>query len=276
MKHICIISPSGAIEPNLVFLSQQRLEAWGFRVSIAPHALGKNGRFSATPQQRLSDLNAALADPTVDIILCSRGGYGLQQIADRIVLPTRPKDQWPLIVGFSDITVLHALMSLHGVPSLHASMCKALATLPDHAPALQALREALNGGLQQARPDLPQLPADTPIIGGNLSVLYGLQGTPYSLNAIIDQCHQPPVLLIEDICERHYHIDRMMNNLRLSGVLSRISGVILGQFTDCQDDPAMGETLHQTLLRLLSEYHIPVITDATYGHVDDNMPIRLS
>ena len=267
MKHICIISPSGAIEPELVHQAQQRLESWGFRVSISPHALGKYGRFSGTPEERLVDINQAFADPSVDIILCSRGGYGLQQIVDQIVLPQRPKSQWPLVVGFSDITILHALMSLHGVPSLHASMCSALATLPDDAPALHQLRQALMN-------ELPK-PAQT-IIGGNLSVLYGLQDTPYSLHRIIDNCAEPPVLLIEDIAERHYHVDRMLNNLRLSGVLARLGGVIVGQFTDCNDDSQMNCMLLENIQQILAEYTYPVTYNAPYGHVDDNLPIWLS
>lgn len=272
MKHIRIISPSGAIEPAYVTGAQQRLENWGFRVSIGKHAFGQQGRFSGTAAERLADINEAFADPEIDIILCSRGGYGLQQIIDQIELPTRPKTEWPLVVGFSDITELHALMSLHGVPSLHASMCKALATLPEESPALQATREALQGEYKNAI----SIFQGKKIIGGNLSVLYGLQGTPYSLNAIIDTCEEPPVLLIEDICERHYHIDRMLNNLRMSGVLARLGGVIVGQFTDCDDDPKMGCSLQDTIRHIFADYDYPVIWDAPYGHMDDNMPIFLS
>ena len=272
MKHIRIISPSGAIEVAYVAGAQERLERWGFRVSVGKYAFEQKGRFAGTPEERLADINEALADPEIDIILCSRGGYGLQQIIDQIELPTRAKKEWPLLVGFSDITELHALMSLNGVPSLHASMCKALATLPEESPALQATREALQGEYKNAI----SIFQGKKIIGGNLSVLYGLQGTPYSLNAIIDTCEEPPVLLIEDIAERHYHIDRMLNNLRMSGVLARLGGVIVGQFTDCDDDPKMGCSLQETIRQIFADYDYPVIWDAPYGHMDDNMPIFLS
>ena len=269
MKHIRIVSPSGAIEAEYINQSQQRLERWGFRVSVGVHAFGQCGRFSGTEEERLSDLNDAFADASVDVILCSRGGYGLQQIIDKIVLPARPKSEWPLVVGFSDITELHALMSLHGVVSLHASMCKSLATLPDDSPALEALRVALENGKGRGMDGRK-------VIGGNLSVLYGLQGTPYSLNAIIDCCKEAPVLLIEDVGERHYHIDRMLQNLRLSGVLSRLSGVIVGQFTDCDDDPRMGCKVKDTICRVFDGYDYPIIWDAPYGHVDENLPMFLS
>lgn len=272
MKHIRIISPSGAIEPEYITRAQQRLESWGFRVSLGAHAFTQWGRFAGTCEERLADINEAFSDPNIDIILCSRGGYGLQQIIDKIQLPMCAKEEYPLLVGFSDITALHALMSLHGVPSLHASMCKALATLPEDSPALQATKMALMGTYKSVIPAFP----GKSIIGGNLSVLYGLQGTPYSLNAIMDQCEEAPVLLIEDIGERHYHIDRMLNNLRMSGVLARLSGVIVGQFTDCDDDPKMGCTLQESIKQVFAGYDYPVIFEAPYGHVDDNIPIFLS
>jgi muramoyltetrapeptide carboxypeptidase len=272
MKHIRILSPAGAIDHDYIIQAKNRLKSWGFHVSLSANAFGEHGRFSGTAQERLSDLNDAFADESVDIILCARGGYGLQQIVDKIVLPTRPKDQWPLVVGFSDITALHALMSLHGVPSLHASMCKALATLPDESEALQLLHQALDGDWVMEMP----IAKGKKIIGGNLSVLYGLQGTPYSLNAIIDQCEEAPVLLIEDICERHYHVDRMLNNLRMSGVLGRLGGVIIGQFTDCDNDPRMQCTLQDSIREILADYDYPIIWDAPYGHIDENRPIMLS
>lgn len=276
MKHIHIISPSGVIQANYITLAQKRLESWGFRVSISQHALVQHGRFAGTPQQRLDDINAALANPDIDIILCSRGGYGLQQIVDQIQLPNRPKDAWPLLVGFSDITVLHSLMNLHGVPSLHASMCKDLATLPETSPALQELRLALQQGAKYINPHIAQSPfKSSTIIGGNLSILYGLQDTAYSLHRIIDSCTEAPVLLIEDIDEQHYHIDRMLNNLRLSGIFSRLSGIIIGQFTNCPDDPKMGCSLQETINQMLAPYGYPVLFNAPYGHIDENQPIVL-
>ena len=238
MKNIRIISPASAIDSQWIHRAQSRLEQWGFSVSVSEHAYGNIGRFSATDEERLADINAAFADPTVDIILCSRGGYGLQRIVDRIVLPQRPVEQWPLLVGFSDITALHSLLSIHGVASLHANMCKDISLLPDDDIALQAERDFLQSltipsTLSFTAHHLPTSYHPSPhhdtassgattllhttsplnrsgkvvgrLIGGNLSVLYGLQGTPYSLNKIIEKCAEPPILFIEDICENHYH-----------------------------------------------------------------------
>lgn len=275
-KQIRILSPSGAIESGLVEQAAARLRQWGYRVNLAPHALGQYGRFAATPRERLADLNAALADTDTDIILCSRGGYGLQQIADQIVLPNR---HTPLVVGFSDITVLHCLLGQQGIPSLHASMCKYLATLPDDHPALYLLQRALQG--EKTDYALPPHPLQREgcctglLVGGNLSVLYGLQETPYALHRLIDTCPQPPLLLIEDIGEKHYHIDRMMQNLRMSGVLKRIGGLVVGQMTRCEDDPLMGCSLLETIRQAVAEYDYPVLFGLKAGHCEDNIPLRL-
>lgn len=288
MKHIRILSPASAIDLQWINQAKVRLEQWGFCVSVAAHAYGHLGRFSATDEERLSDLNAAFADPAIDIILCSRGGYGLQRILDRIVLPNRPKDQWPLVVGFSDVTALHALLSLHGVPSLHANMCKDISLLPDDDTSLLEERKlltlsphsllpfSLSPSTMQLSPLNRSGEAKGPLIGGNLSVLYGLQGTPYGLNNIINQCSEPPILFIEDICERHYHIDRMLHNLRMSGVFDRIGGLLVGQFTDCNDDPMMGCTLMDTIRQAVAGYDFPVLFDYPSGHIDSNYPLLLS
>jgi muramoyltetrapeptide carboxypeptidase len=272
MKHIRILSPSGVINPELILGAQKRLESWGYQVSLGQHAMSQYGRFAGTAAERLADINQALADPTVDIILCSRGGYGLQQILDQIQLPSRPKAEWPLIVGYSDITELHCLMALHGVRTLHMSMCKDLSELADDDPTLLAMQAALAS--ETSHPTLQELAHNTPIIGGNLSVLYGLQGTPWELNKIIDQMDCSPLLLIEDIGENHYHIDRMLHNLRMSGVLARISGLIIGHFTDCQDDERMGCTIEETIRQAVSEYDYPVIL-APIGHEQPNWPAML-
>lgn len=288
MKHIRILSPASAIDLQWINQAKVRLEQWGFCVSVAAHAYGHLGRFSATDEERLSDLNAAFADPTIDIILCSRGGYGLQRILDRIVLPNRPKEQWPLLVGFSDVTALHALLSLHGVPSLHANMCKDISLLPDDDTSLLEERKLLTlsphsflpFSLSPSTKPLSHLnrsgEAKGSLIGGNLSVLYGLQGTPYGLNNIINQCSEPPILFIEDICERHYHIDRMLHNLRMSGVFERISGLLVGQFTDCADDSSMGCTLMESIRQVVEPYAFPVLFDYPAGHIASNYPLLLS
>jgi len=273
VKNIRIISPSGAIDPEYIKGATERLLSLGFAVTEGRHSRGTCGRFAATDAERLQDMNEALADPTVDAILCARGGYGLQRIIDRVDEIRKP------IIGFSDITELHQLAAIYGCPTLHSIMCKHLATLPTDSDPFQRTIEALQG--KPLRYDLPAHRLNrcgevtASLIGGNLSVLYGLQGTPFGLQPSAFS-HQKPILLIEDIGERHYHIDRMMNNLRMSGVLAQLSGFIVGQFTDCDDDPLMGETVYETIARYAAEYDYPVVFGFPVGHEEYNLPVWLN
>lgn len=270
--NIHILSPSGAIEPHYIDEARIILERNGHHTSVSPHAKGRFGRFSGTLAERTADLNAAFANTDIDVILCSRGGYGMAQIIDSLHLP---KKRCPLVIGFSDITCLHNLLGKHNIPSLHAIMTKHIATLPTNAPALQGLLDALQG--QPITYNLPAHPLNRKGIvqgtlrGGNLSVLYGLQGTPYTVNTDDDT-----ILFIEDICEQHYHIDRMMQNLRLSGILDCIQGLIVGQFTHCDNDPLMKKSIQETILEAVSPYNYPVAFDFPAGHVENNLPLWLN
>ena len=270
MKHIRIISPSGAIDPSYIDGATARLRAWGYKVSEGAHARDARGRFAGTDEERLADLNKALQDESVDMILCSRGGYGMQRIIDKVAPVTKP------IIGFSDITALHQLSGINHQPSLHGIMCKHIATLPEDSEPMVALRQLLAGAPMEYRWESHPLnrpgQAFAPIVGGNLSVLYGLQGTPYGLSKL---SYQFPILLIEDIAERHYHIDRMIRNLRLSGVLAHLSGLIVGQFSDCEDDKLMGESIYETIKEAVADYDYPVLFNAPIGHVERNKPLWL-
>ena len=210
-KHIRILSPSGAVDTAYIDMASARLREWGFCVSEGQHARSKAGRFAGTDQERLADLHEALRDPSVDWILCSRGGYGLQRIIDQVGEITKP------IIGFSDITCLHLLAARQGVPSLHAMMCKHIATMDEEGTPIDYFKKALGVGTSSDMIVYNVEPhalnrmsiAEGRLIGGNLSVLYGLQGTPYGLGAILPALEKKPLLFIEDIAERHYHIDRI-------------------------------------------------------------------
>ena len=286
MKHIRIISPSGVIDPIYIDQAAARLRSWGYEISEGTHARDKWGRFAGTDAERVQDIIVALEDPAVDFILCSRGGYGLQRIIDRVPTITKP------IIGFSDITALHNKAAICGTPSLHSIMCKHIATLPEDSEPIVMLKKALAGEpLEYTIPAHPlnRLGETTaPIIGGNLSVLQGLEGTFYGYSFAIKQMvnrylrdiesdeFTNPILLIEDIGERHYHIDRMMRHLQMEGALINLSGLIVGQFSDCEDDPGMNETVYETIKEAVAQYDYPVIFNAPFGHVEHNLPLWLS
>ena len=250
MKHIRIISPSGHLDPSYIDGASSRLRAWGYKVSEGAHARETWGRFAGTDNDRVADLIEALNDSSVDMILCARGGYGMQRIIDRIPAITKP------VIGFSDITELHQLAGISHQPSLHGIMCKHIATLPEDSEPIVALRKALAGETLTYHWDnhpLNQMgEACGPIVGGNLSVLYGLQGTPYGLNKF---SYQFPILLIEDIGERH------------------LSGLVVGQFFDCEDDPSMPGSVYETIKEAVADYNYPLIFNAPIGHVERNLPL---
>ena len=249
------------------------MRAWGVVVSEGRHARDVWGRFAGTDEDRLADIIEALNAPSVDVILCSRGGYGLQRIIDRVPAITKP------IIGFSDITALHQWSAISNQCSVHGIMCKHIATLPEDSEPIVALRKILNGEpiryAWSSHPLNRHGHAEGPLVGGNLSVLYGLQGTKFSLQSSAFS-NQRPILLIEDICERHYHIDRMMRNLRMSGVLANIGGLVVGQFSDCDDDPQMNQTVYETIKEVVADYDYPVLFDAPVGHVERNLPLWLN
>lgn len=276
-KSLRIISPSGAINPEYIEGASRRLRLFGYEVSEGLYARNEYGRFAGTDEQRLSDLTDAIYSG-VDGIIASRGGYGLQRLISRI---EEPKTKLPLLIGFSDITALHQWWGMHKAASIHGLMCKHLASLPKDSEPIKCWRRAIDG--EPLVYPLPSHPLNRPgrvcgtLIGGNLSVLYGLQGTPWSLNMLIDTlADERPILFIEDIAERHYHIERMMLNLKMSGVLERLGGLIVGQFSNCEDDELMGCTIYETIAQTVAGYDYPVLFDFPAGHVERNLPLRLN
>ena len=282
-KSIRIISPAGALDATFTLRAAERLRSEGFVVDVAPHACGLYGRFAATPCERTTDAVDALTDPNVGLVLCTRGGYGMQQIIDRIEHGVRQRGyNGAAVCGFSDITELHQLLSRLGGTSVHGIMCKPIATLPDEAEPWQALLRVLRGKAlyYDVQPsELNQQGEATGILrGGNLAVLCGLCGTPYDIRETIGrdlEQGKQTILFIEDVGEHHYKIDRMLHQLRLSGVLAAVSGVVVGLFADCDDDPLMGNTLLEGIADILHSYDYPVLFGFPAGHVTDNMPLVL-
>lgn len=269
---IRIISPSGAIDPQFIDGAKRVLEGWELQVTEGDFARSSYGRFAATKEQRIADLQAALDDSDVKAILCSRGGYGVAQIIDKLNFAKfKQSPKW--LIGFSDITILHNAITNLDVASIHGIMAKHLTELPENSDQVRYLKEILFGKLPEY-----QIPANAhnrmgkstgKLIGGNLSVFVGMSGTAFDLP------YENNILFIEDIAEKPYHIDRMMQNLRLSGALSKISGLVVGQFSDCDEDPMMMQTIAEIIADAVKDYTYPVCFDFPSGHVDYNLPIVL-
>lgn len=273
MKHIRIISPSGAIEPQFINGAHERLESWGYQVSEGRHARSSFGGLAGTDDERLADLNEALQDPSIDIVLCSRGGYGLCRILDRVELNP---DHVPLVVGYSDITCLHNLMGVLGEKSLHAIMAKHITTLPDDAEPIIALKKLLEDKEVEyaVRPhDFNRIGSASGVLrGGNLQVGYGLRGTPFDY---MDDGRT--IFFMEDIHEPAHAIDRVIRSLRMSGMLEQLQGLIVGQFTDCKENVEdLRFTIYQSIRDAVADYDFPVCFNFPAGHVEHNLPLMLN
>lgn len=268
---IAIVSPASIIRPQYVHGAVAALDAMGYRPWVAPHALGRHGSYSGTVAERIADMTAALTDHSIRAILCSRGGYGAVHLLEELDrLPLRADPKW--LIGFSDISALHALMNRHGIASFHASMTSALCRSAGHGKATASLFSLMKG--ESVTYKLPPSllnhcgTVTAPLAGGNLAVISGLAGTPFS------PFRRGTVLLIEDTGEPPHSIERKIMQLRLSGVLAQLSGMIVGRFTRFSvsgDVPSV----EGMISRLTASYGYPVAFGAPVGHISDNMPMVL-
>ena len=267
---VVIVSPSSKIDKLFLKGAKKRLESWGLKVAMGKHAGGSSGRFAGTVKQRLDDLQDAMDDPKVKAILCSRGGYGAVHLIDKLDFTAfREHPKW--LLGFSDITALHNLFQKNGYASLHSLMARHLTVEPEDDLCSLYLKDILSGNLPVYTCEKHKLnrkgSAEGILRGGNMAVAYGLRGTPYDIPAV------GTVLFIEDVSERPHAIERMMYNLKLGGVLEKLSGLIIGQFTEYEEDRSLGKELYAALADLVKEYDYPVCFDFPVGHVTRNLPL---
>ena len=273
---VIILSPSSKIDKAFLRGAVRRLQSWGLEPVLAPHAGRSHGTYAGTMAQRLRDLQEALDDPQARAILCSRGGYGAVHLVDKLDF-TRFRQQPKWLIGFSDITALHNVFQHEGFASLHAPMARHLTVEPDDDPAMLALRGFLFGHYPEGRQDFGVAceahrlnhrgTARGILRGGNLSVFYGLRGTPWDIPA------EGTLLFLEDVGERPHAVERMMYNLKLGGVLERLCGLIIGQFTEYEENRSLGKPLYEALADVLKPYGIPVCFGFPVGHVTRNMPL---
>ena len=267
---IAIISPASHILPDYVDGACNAITQMGFQPVVSNHCKGQCGGYSGTIEQRLADFLEALHNPEVKAILCSRGGYGVVHLLEYLSADDIAENaKW--LIGFSDISALHAAMVASGVASIHASMAKHLTQFGVDDEATVALFNILQGKLPTYQ--TPSHPFNKPgtatgtLTGGNMAVLCGLLDTDFDLLSRGD------ILFIEDVGEEVYKIERMLYNLRLSGVLPMIKGLIVGRFTDYRNPDGNGDSMEQMVKRMVEPYDIPVAFDFPVGHVDENMPL---
>jgi muramoyltetrapeptide carboxypeptidase len=259
---IALVAPSSPFDADAFERGVEKLRR-RYEVSYSAEIFEHKGYLAGSDELRLRELRAALANPKLDAIIAARGGYGATRIAPLIAADDVRKRS-PLLVGFSDITALHALWAHAGVSSLHASMVAALgrasdAQLERFCAALEDRFPEHHGGLTTLAPGV----AEGILLGGNLAVLTALIGT-----SLFPPLHDA-VLFIEDVGERPYRVDRMLTTWRHAGVLRGVRGIVLGAFEQGEAG-ADGVTLDDVLRERLHDLAIPVAASFPAGHIDDN------
>lgn len=265
---VAILSPASKIDNTLVDLACETIRQWGFHPLVCEHCKEASGSYSGLPEHRLDDLRHAFSTPEVRAVMCSRGGYGAVHLLEH--LPPefwRADPKW--LIGFSDISALHAASVNAGVASIHASMCKHLAEHAD-SECSRSLLSVLTGKMPDytfaPSPRNRQGEAAGEIAGGNLAVLSGLVSTPFNLLS------GDRILFIEDIGEAIYRVERMLYTLRLNGTLARTKALLVGQFTDYRPSADYNE-MYDMIEQMTAGYGFPVAYDIPVGHVDRNVPI---
>jgi muramoyltetrapeptide carboxypeptidase len=262
---IQIVAPSGPFDLDEFERGVARLRA-RYDVRYEPQIAERAGYLAGTDDRRARELLAALHEPEVHAIVAARGGYGATRLLDRIgegEVARHPK----LLVGFSDVTALHALWARAGLCSIHGPMVAAIGRADDAQVARWC--RAVEGELPAPFTGLRALApgrAHGPLLGGNLAVLTALIGTPYA----------PPlagcVLFLEDVGERPYRVDRMLTTWSHAGWLSLPRAIVLGAFTDAATGPD-GVAVEHVLEERLGALGIPVLAGLPAGHVDDNVEL---
>lgn len=269
-----LVSPAGPANATLVERGAQLLTEWGLRVEYGAHALDRNGFLAGTDDDRIADLNAALGDPRVRGVVCTRGGYGAQRIVDRINAAAVLRDPKP-VVGFSDITALQsALWRVARLATIHGPMAQwnDARTGPDSAEALRAaimttapITVTRNPAEVGADVEVPGR-ASGVLLGGNLTLLDETLGTrdfPKLTGAI---------LFFEEVGEAPYRIDRMLTHLRRAGVLNGLAGIALGQFVDC-DGSAGTQTVSDVLRERVASLGVPLLAGLPLGHGNGQLTV---
>lgn len=242
-------------------------ESWGLKV-VTGKTIGKeHHQYAGTDKERLEDFQHALNDKDIKAIICARGGYGTVRMMDDVVYDEFMKHpKW--IVGFSDITYLHTHISNSiGIQCIHSVMP---VQFPKSTPeAIDTLRRELFG--ERNTFNIGPHPLNTNgraqgiLIGGNLSILYSITGTKSGMNTA------GKILFIEDIDEYLYHIDRMMINLKRSGKLQGLAGMIVGGFSEIKDNAIpFGKSAYEIVAEHAAPYGFPVCFNFPAGHIADN------
>lgn len=246
--------------------SVQILKNWGLKVVFAPNLFKAENQFAGSDKDRVAGFQWALDNKEVKAIILACGGYGGLRIIDDLSFRYFIKNpKW--IVGYSDTTVIQSHVSNLGIASVHGTMAF---QFMKHEQATESLRKVLFGEQQEYEAEFHKLnrigEAKAEIVGGNLSLLYALSGSLSDIDT------KGKILFIEDLDEYLYHIDRMMLQLKRSGKLKNLKGLIVGGMSDMKDNAVpFGKTAEEIIFDAVKEYKYPVCFNFPAGHIDKNL-----
>ncbi|HEY2376975.1 MAG TPA: LD-carboxypeptidase [Gemmatimonadaceae bacterium] len=271
---VALVAPAGPLRGEAdLERAQNNARAFGWVPVVGAHVLARDGYLAGADADRLADLNTALTDDAIDAVWCVRGGYGAMRILDHVdyaAMRRRPKP----IVGYSDVTALHSAMSTRcEVVTFHGPTARASLTTFSRASLEQALSGNDSCGVATNATTLHEGRTRGRLVGGNLALLCALSGTSYAPD------YRDAILVVEDVNEAVYRIDRMLTQLRLGGHLAGCRGLVFGQFTDIPTDSPEenlgARTLDNVLGEIATQLKVPCISGAPVGHVADQWTIPL-
>lgn len=264
---VAVVAPAGPVPKDLLDAGVAILESWGLQVTLARHVLDRHPRFdylAGTDAERAHDFTQAWLAPDIAGVLCARGGYGVTRMLDLVDWPALHAVEPKILAGYSDITALHeAVATQLGVAGLHAPMVATTAFCEDPA-TQEGLRRALVAPEQPTTIGSPQARslvggrAHGVTVGGCLSLLPATRGLPTAQTNIAGG-----ILVLEDVDEECYRLDRYLTQLRQAGWLDGVAGIAIGSWTNCLPDP---ETLAELVLDRLGDLGVPVATELGFGH----------
>jgi muramoyltetrapeptide carboxypeptidase len=282
-----VIAPGTAVpDPERLALVEPTLKFFGLRAKLGKYVARGSGHVTRTVSERVDDLHAMFRDPEVKAVFCIRGGYGSMQLLDKLdydLIRRNPK----VFIGYSDITALHLAISRHAnLVTFHGPIVLSSFTDYTQRNFRQALFDTRPAGKltnpaesNQLRPEHPLRTirggtATGQLVGGNLSLVTALMGTPYEIET------RGRILFIEDVGEEPYRIDRMLTQLRLAGKLDQAAGIVFGECSECTPNDykpsfAWDATLGEVIDNILGSTRVPVLSGLTIGHTADQLTLPL-
>jgi len=270
---IGLVAPAGKIEAQKIITAQKLLKSIGYEVILGKHVFDEHHIFAGTDEARAADFQFMLDHKEIKAIICARGGYGSVRIIDKLTFDGFEKHP-KLLIGFSDISIFHARLNQLHFGSLHATMPINFTENVADSSSLQKLVDYLEGNLTDYKLPAHQLnrtgTCTAELVGGNLSIICSINATPYELNT------NDKILFLEDLNEELYHLDRLMLNLKLSGKLAKLEGLIIGGMSDMKDGKTpFGKSANEIIKEAVQDYDYPVVFDFPAGHIDENWPLPL-